>query len=557
MTIITAQGSCHLPHHLETMLIIVGAGPVGLALALDLGLQGIDLVLLDGELRGQSEDRVRRANAINNRAMEYMRRLGLAADINAAATQELEQTNLDVSFVTSLTGYELARFVNAFESSPDLPPEGLSPETYRRINQIDIEAMLRERIAALSNVTCIEGARFDEIKQDETGVEAGAALLGSNRRLTLRAAFLIGCDGGTSSVRKLADFKLEGRGALARNLNITFRGGDVYDANIHPYASMYWVVNSRFDGYISPTADGGRLTLFGVDDARFAAISADPLPVIAAAVGRPVAVEPVSFDRWQTHHLVARNYQRGRVFLAGDAAHMHPPTGGLGMNTGLGDASNLGWKIGAFLSGWAGEAMLASYDAERRPVGARVVAQSNHQYNQPASSFYHPDLELDNARGKTARAAAAQDILTRKATEFFSRGLVLGQTYVPSPIVIAEDGALINQDVVTYIPTAQAGARLPHIYIGSDSLYDLLHPQGYSLIIGAGAQEAQIAAMERMLVDAHIPHRLLRLPPDQAEIYEAPYLLVRPDAHVAWRGHVAFSQNVPSCISGHLLAQAA
>jgi len=209
MTVLSAQNLSEKSQNLTASVVIAGAGPVGLALALDLGQQGIDVVLLDGELREESADRVRRANAINNRAMEYMRRLGVADKINKMATQDEEKTNLDVAFVTSLVGYELARFVNAFESSPDKPPEGLSPETYRRINQIDIEAILRAQIKTLPNVLVVQGARLDTLAQDGEGVDVGAVLLGSEERLTCRASFLIGCDGGTSSVRKLANFQLE------------------------------------------------------------------------------------------------------------------------------------------------------------------------------------------------------------------------------------------------------------------------------------------------------------------------------------------------------------
>jgi len=260
-----------------------------------------------------------------------------------------------------------------------------------------------------------------------------------------------------------------------------------------------------------------------------------------------VEVQPISFDRWQTHHLVACEYRRGRIFLAGDAAHMHPPTGGLGMNTGLGDASNLGWKLGSFLKGWAGEAMLDSYDAERRPIGARVVAQSNHQYNQPASSFYHPDLELTNAQGE---AAAAKDIMTRKATEFYSRGLVLGQTYVPSPVVVASGEAVINTDIIHYTPTAQAGARLPHFYLYKRSIYDMLNKDGYTLIIGWGEQDQACGMMTQALTSSEVPHNVIALPSHHAHFYGKKYLLVRPDHHIAWCADTAFDQTVVECIRG-------
>ncbi|WP_301233542.1 FAD-dependent monooxygenase [Pandoraea cepalis] len=515
-----------------TRVIVAGAGPVGLSLALDLGRRGIACVLVGAVTveQGLDRDRVRKANAINNRSMEYMRRLGVADQIRDAA-RRVERSTLDVAFVTSLSGYEIARFVDAFESSPDQPEPDLSPEKYLRINQEDIQDILRDALRECPSVRVLSGMRVAGFTDTGDVVRVHIETFDGTDAGEIEGQYLLGCDGGSSTVRKVAGIRFEGEGSRVRNLNISFHSDEVESRNVHAPASMYWVVNPLVNGYIGSDKGHGRMTLWDIDEAQEQSIRQDPGKVISAAVGVPVSVEAKSFDCWYAHRLVASTYRRGRVFLAGDAAHLHPPTGGLGMNTGLGDASNLGWKLAAVIEGWGAPALLDTYDIERRPIGARVVAQANLQFDLPPAAFLLPHLDAPTDAGNAARAVARERIMNEKRTEFFSRGLVLGQSYANSPATIAARGSL-NSDVVQYQPTAEPGARLPHVRLNGSSLYDKLDRHGLTLI-DCGGSAAEILTMASTAKQLGIPLTVLSIPEKQRAQYERRYLLVRPDHHVA------------------------
>lgn len=523
----------------ESDVVIAGAGPVGLALALDLGRQGINCVVLDGEVKEEGERPNKRANAINTRAMEYMRRIGVSGRIHDAVSRHPHLTR-DVAFVTSLTGIELFRFVDAFESSPEPPARDLSPEEYLRIDQDEIAAILRAEIAMLDCVRIDEGWRFVSLSQNRDGVEIVAHHLKTGAQQKRHGRYLVGCDGGASDVRKQAGIGFDGEGGLEQNINISFISAELNEVNIHPVASMYWIVNPDINGYAGGNLRSWRLTLFSVSPEEEAAIRAAPQYYINLLAGRPVSAQVTSIDRWAAHHLVVRSYSEGRIFLAGDAAHLHPPTGGLGMNTGLGDVSNLGWKLAAVIKGWAGEALLPSYGQERQPIGKRVVSQSNHQYNLRPIRYWTPDLLAQGPVGDAARAHAAKLIEEEKGTEFFSRGLVLGQTYDHSTVVIGDGTPTLNTQVIPYTPTAQPGARLPHVLLASGSIYDALAADKMTLLAAEGD-----AASKAIVKDAEkhgIPLKRIVIDQALANFYGAACLLVRPDGHVAWRGNEALTE---------------
>ncbi len=273
---------------LDADVIIAGAGPVGLALALDLGRQGVSVIVLDAETGGPDARPNKRANAINTRAMEYMRRLGLSPQIHAFVASEPYLVR-DVAFVTSLTGHELTRFVDAFESSPEPPESGLSPEEYLRIDQDDIAIMLRREIGRLGNVTIREAWRLDGLTNGDASVTVEAQGILSGERASLRAAYLIGADGGASTVRRQAGIGFDGEGGRGNNVNITFVSPEIDAANRHPEAAMFWIVNPRLNGFAGGNFRTWRLTLFAVSEEDEAQVRANPQPHIDELAGRPVA----------------------------------------------------------------------------------------------------------------------------------------------------------------------------------------------------------------------------------------------------------------------------
>jgi hypothetical protein len=258
-------------------------------------------------------------------------------------------------------------------------------------------------------------------------------------------------------------------------------------------------------------------------------------------VGEPVDVEVIATDPWVARMLLADSYARGRVLLVGDAAHLNPPWGGHGFNTCVGDAVNAGWKAAAVLQGWGGPDLLPSYEAERRPVAARTIADAGANDRALAHHFADPRLGEDGPEAEVLRKETAE-ALQVKDSEFHSLGLVLGYQYADSPIVSDDDGSgRPVDDPVHYTPSARPGCLLPHRWLtGGRSVYDVLG-RGFTLVVLA---DADVEAVQQEAVDRGIPLSVVRLGDDDVppgtpaleESWVGPLLLVRPDQHVAWRG---------------------
>jgi hypothetical protein len=260
----------------------------------------------------------------------------------------------------------------------------------------------------------------------------------------------------------------------------------------------------------------------------------DPLALIRGLVGAEIDAEVLGTDPWTARMLLADRYRGGRVFLAGDAAHLNPPWGGHGFNTGIGDAVNIGWKLAAVLKGWGGERLLESYEAERRPVAERTIREAAANMRVLAPELSNPDLDVAGSVGEQARRAAAEIIRAAKDREFHSLGLVLGYSYDASPVIV-NDRAPPFPESQDYTPMARPGARLPHRWLPDGaSLYDRLG-SGFTLLRldadGDAAPFVEVAAACGAPLTV-LDLRELAL----SGVYGAPLLLVRPDQHVAWRG---------------------
>jgi len=270
-----------------------------------------------------------------------------------------------------------------------------------------------------------------------------------------------------------------------------------------------------------------------------------------AAIGRPVGIEIVERDIWAAHRLIADRYRDRRVFLAGDACHLHPPYGGYGMNLGIADGVDLGWKLGAVLAGWGGQALLASYEQERRAVHLRTVAEAIENYKTLSDHLLKEDLDADTEKGERARAEIAADIRAAKTREFKTLGVVLGSRYQNSPIIVDDGSAAPPEHHANYQPSAHPGCLAPHAWLADGtSLYDhfglgctllLLAEEGASL-----ARDIQNAAEA-----ADVPLTLIDLRQEHlAALYAAPLALIRPDQYVAWRGSGADAAALIDTIRG-------
>ncbi|MFC6066443.1 FAD-dependent monooxygenase [Streptomyces ochraceiscleroticus] len=508
-------------------VLIAGGGPSGLAVAIELGRAGVRCCVLEPR-QSVVTDRPR-AKTTSARTMELFRRWGLADRVRAAAPLPVSYAQ-DVVFCTGLTGREITRFRNAFALHTERRDE--FAECGQQIPQPVIEAVLREAVAELSSVEFLAGYRLLAAEDGARGVRAQVAGPDGRTR-TLTADYLVGCDGASGVSRAAIGARYAGSSGQLPNLNITFTAPGLSERDLCARAVHYWVLGKEAGGIV------GRMDLDGTWWAIAQGVDAttgtvDPAALVRQLIGADLEAHVQATDPWSARMLLVDHYRGERVFLVGDAAHLNPPWGGHGYNTCVGDAVNLAWKLVAVVQGWAGPALLDSYEPERRPVAERTIADAAAQESRLAHAFAHADLGADTPTGAARRTAVTRE-LEAKRGEFHSLGLVLGYHYADSPIVVDDGSAVPAHEPLTYHGSARPGTRLPHRWLpDGTSLYDHLGP-GFTLLRLDGTADTTpflTAAAER-----GIPLTVLDLPhlPDAAS-YGAPLLLVRPEQHIAWRG---------------------
>jgi 2-polyprenyl-6-methoxyphenol hydroxylase-like FAD-dependent oxidoreductase len=516
----------------ETQVLIVGAGPVGLTLALDLGQRGVRCTLIE---RNETSIRLPKMERCNARTMEIYRRLGVAEKIRDAGLPR--SAPMDVFLAASMAGPSIVRL--PYPSVSDAKAEiaahndGRPLEPYQLISQYTLEPLLRSIVEMLPNVTVRFGHELISFTQDATSVSATIQTQ-QGAQETIRAAYLVGCDGGSSTVRKQLGIQLQGEGNIRKLRQALFHCADLYERVPMGKGRHYHIAEGPVFPFIILQDSTRHWTLH-------AAASSDEemAEIFRKSLGMPMEFEMLSVNEWTQHLLCAERYGEGRAFIAGDAAHLVIPTGGLGMNTGVGDAIDLSWKLAATLAGWGGPQLLASYERERRPIGLRNVKASRAAMSGRLSwrAAYHPDIRKDTPEGATIRAEMARrfDVEQRKVTEIL--GIEAGYRYVGSPIVWPEPGDGPDPDNPQYVPTTWPGARLPHVWLkDGTALHDRLGP-GYTMLRIGGAT-VDTSNIERALRATGAPLDVLDIVDAAArEIYGYDLVFVRPDLHVAWRGN--------------------
>jgi len=512
-----------------TDVIVAGAGPAGLATAIELGRRGVRVLVVERNARGGTAPR---AKTTNVRTRTHLRRWGIADRLAEEAPFGIDYPN-NMVFVTRLAGPELARFANAFNAAPER--SALYPEHGQWVPQYTLEKVMLEKVRTLPSVEVRFGVELITATQDADKVTA--ILREGDVTLTATASYLIGADGARSGVRDLVGAKMEGRYGLARAYNIIFRAPGMAEAHGHGPAAIYWQIGRDGFSAIGPMdrndtwffAPAGIPEGTKLSDAEAAAL-------IVARTGIDLPYEILSADQWVASELLADRYADRRMILAGDACHLHPPAGGYGMNMGVGDGVDLGWKIAATLAGWGGPALIESYEAERRQVHRVVLdeAMANFAIYVAAQP---PELEDENAAGEAVRARMGAGILASKGREFNTLGTVLGLAYANSPLIADEPGERPVHDSENYVPSARPGNLAPHAWLPDGrSLYDLFG-DGMTLLVAEGADADEVGAAAAQAASLGVP--LLVVRPDEVDVpglYEASLTLIRPDQHVAWRG---------------------
>lgn len=490
----------------KTPVVIAGAGPVGKVLALELARHGVPSTLVDP---GTGVTPGARARLTNARTMEHLRRLGLADRVRELAPLPSGYPVRSV-YVTRITGVVLAEFVGAYASQPD--PRYPEPSQY--IPQDRMEQALLEGVWAEPRIELLLGSSVDDFADTEDGVAVSV----SGR--TIVARFLIGCDGAHSTVRKRLGVELSGERGIMHSVGVEFRSQrlrELIDASSVGLATQHWIVNPDAPVLIS-TMDGRDLwTLQYISGQKQE--TDDPLQLIRLAVGAEVDVEVLETAPWSAHRLLAESFGRGRVFIAGDAAHMHPPTGGYGMNTGIGDAVNLAWKIAAIEAGWGDEHLLETYELERRPVHQRVIEEAVETGSVLPEDF----------AGEERLAALGEAIRKTKARQHYAIGVIFGDRYDESPLTEPDGSPPDPVQTTDFVQSGRPGARAPHVWLDDgSSLYDHFGT-GYTLL--------DLRHDGRGDFDSDVPVTYVRVENDELRaLAGADLLLIRPDQHVAWRG---------------------
>ncbi|MEL7974811.1 FAD-dependent monooxygenase [Isoptericola sp. F-RaC21] len=526
------------PFPTQVDVVVAGGGPTGLFLATELSHRGVSCVVL--EPREELDWLHPRAKTTNARTMTHLRRLGLADALREAAPLTPQWSD-HVAFCTSLVGRELTRFRHAFQL--DAGRYGPQPECGQQVAQPVVEQVLRAGLEASDAAHLALGVRLDRSTDlGADGVET-VAVDADGTEHRIRSRFLVGADGVGSTVRRGLGVRLEGGSAAKSNLGLLFRSARLAESVALDPAVQYWVVGREYAGMVGPMDLDGLwwAIVQGYDPAAPQFAGVGPQEVLRSLVGADVDVELLAEDPWTARMLLAPTYRVGNVLLAGDAAHANPPWGGHGFNTCVGDAANLAWKLAGVVHGWAGPGLLDSYEPERRPVARRTIAEAQRNGEVLADDLMDDDLDRPGAAGDAARARAAQ-ALAVKESEFHSLGLVLGYHYAGSPIVADELADAPLEDPVRYEPSTAPGCLLPHHWIdASTSLYDVLGADFTVLLRAApgAVTHDDTAYVETGLVDAGlgVPVTVRTVPwsPESAA-WPDPWLLVRPDQHVAWRG---------------------
>ncbi|WP_375428950.1 FAD-dependent monooxygenase [uncultured Sphingomonas sp.] len=515
-------------------VVVIGSGPSGLALALELGSRGVDCLLVE---RNDRVGYAPRAKTTNVRTRTHLRRWGIADRLAEVSPFGVDYPST-VNFVTRLGGYGLARIENA--SNCDPARDDRYPEHGQWVPQYKLEQVLREHAESLPGVTLRFSTEFVSAQQDENGVTLRLRDLVADREVEVRCAYVVGADGARSALRDHIGAKMEGVYGLSRNSNVVFRAPGLAEAHGHGPATMYWQVNPAAPSLIGPM-DRDDIWFFmptRLPDG-FKITTDNAAELIRTSTGIDLPYEILSSDEWIASSLIADRYRDRRIFLIGDACHLHPPFGGYGMNMGVADGVDLGWKMAATISGWGGAALLDSYEVERRAIHQEVIAEAEGNHSVLSNDFWSDGLEAADADGQAKRRAVGAEIVAVKEREFHTLGTVLGGCYGRSPVL--PDDAEIERgerDGRRYEPSSRPGCLAPHLWqTDGRSLYDLFG-QGFALVIREDANPDQV---ERARHDARargVPFAVVRLDQGEAEeLYPATLTLVRPDQYVAWRGN--------------------
>ena len=526
----------------RTQVFVVGAGPVGLTLAMDLAWRGVDVIVAEVRQRGELPEV--KCNHVAARSMEIFRRLGVAVKLRDAGLPA-DYPN-DVAYRTTFTGHELARIPipcrrDRFTATGGPDTGWPTPEPPHRINQIFLEPILAKHAASKPGLRILNRTKIEDFVVTEGGVEALARDLDTGRTFPINSRFLVGCDGGRSMVRHKIGAAFEGDAVVQRVQSTYIRAPELIRLQRHERAWATFSLNPRRSGNVY-AIDGRETWLvhnyLRAEVADFDAVDRDWAIRTILGVGPEFRYDVISKEDWFGRRLIADRFRSGPVFLCGDAAHIWVPYAGYGMNAGIADAANLTWLLAAHLKGWAPEAILDAYEAERRPITEQVSRFAmNHAHAMTRQrQAVSPEIEDAGPAGEAARATLGRAAYDLNVQQYCCAGLNFGSYTDRSPIIAYNGEAHPAYTMATFTPSTVPGCRTPHLWLDDGrSLYDVMGAD-YTLlrfdpVVDAGSllAAARARGVPMILLDVVAAK-------DAAAVYRHKLVLSRPDQHVAWRG---------------------
>jgi 2-polyprenyl-6-methoxyphenol hydroxylase-like FAD-dependent oxidoreductase len=532
---------------MESPVLIVGAGPVGLTLAIDLAWRGIDVTVVETRARAAAPEP--KCNHVAARTMETFRRLGIADKIrNAGLPADYPH---DISYRTSFTGQELTRIRipcrrDRFTATDAADGNWPTPEPPHRINQIFLEPILFEHAASQKRITILNRTSAEDVVIEDEGASVILRDLdtGSVRRVDCR--FLIGCDGARSVVRKAIGAEFSGDAIIQRVQSTFIRAPGLVDRQQHQSAWGTGAINPRRSGMVYAIDGTERWLVHNYlrpNEDDFEAVDRDGCLRTILGVDADFKYEMISKEDWYGRRLVSNKFRDRCAFIAGDAAHIWVPYAGFGMNAGIADAMNLSWLLAAYLNGWAAEGILNAYEAERWPITSQVsrFAMSHAETEIKRRGAVPDEIEEEGPRGEVARREVGRLTYEINVQQYACAGLNFGAYYDQSPIIAYDDTAQPSYTMSSYTPSTVPGCRTPHFFRGDgSSLYDAMGPEFTLLRLDPSLD---VTALAGAAGEKRVPLRILDVgisdvsQPEAAAYDGGKLVLSRPDQHVAWRGN--------------------
>jgi 2-polyprenyl-6-methoxyphenol hydroxylase-like FAD-dependent oxidoreductase len=525
----------------ESDVLIVGAGPVGLTLAIDLAWRGIDVTIVETRAPAAAPDP--KCNHVAARTMEIFRRLGLAEKVrNAGLPADYPH---DISYRTSFTGQELTRIPipcrrDRFTRKDGPDCNWPTPEPPHRINQIFLEPILFAHAAAQPRIRIISRTSVEDVVVEEKAARVTLRDLDTNvvRRLSCR--YLIGCDGARSVVRKAIGAELTGDAVVQRVQSTYIRAPGLIDRQQHERAWGTGVINPRRSGMVYAIDGIERWLVHNYmkpGEGDFDSVDRDACIRTILGVGADFNYEIISKEDWYGRRLIANKFRDRCAFIAGDAAHIWVPYAGYGMNAGIADAMNLSWQLAAHLNGWAPGSILDAYEAERWPITSQVsrFAMSHAEAEIRRRGAVSDEIEDPGPKGELARREVGQLAYEINVQQYACAGLNFGTYYDRSPIIAYDGSEHPAYTMDSYTPSTVPGCRTPHLWReDGSSLYDAMGPEFTLLRFNAAVD---VTALEAAAHNRGVPLNILDVgPPNPAISDGGGLVLSRPDQHVAWRG---------------------